>query len=242
MLIISLSLFCYLLVCFFQKRMSVSFSTPFSSCICSEVDKSPTKNLYLDVGANRGDMLFRFFEKRHRESTNNPHAFLFPYNPSTFRVVAFEALRVVHEKALLQLQELHPFEIFWVAVSNSSGQLLRLYRDKTQTDWGEWGATIRKEFVRGGEFSDFVDVPTLDFSTWLQDNARLCDEVLLKMNIEGAEYQVLDKMISDGTLCLIDHALMYFHGTHTEILRARVEGYRDAFSRCGTHIAVWHLH
>jgi hypothetical protein len=127
-------------------------------------------------------------------------------------------------------------------VSNSSVGLLRLYRDKPQAEWDEWGATSTKQFNRGGELSDYVDVPTLDFFMWLKENARLCDEVLLKMNFEGAEYHVLDKMINDGTLCLVDHALMYFHGTHTEMLRTRVEKYRDAFSQCETHIAIFSMH
>jgi hypothetical protein len=30
-----------------------------------ELFSPPQTNLYVDIGANRGDMLFRFFEKRH---------------------------------------------------------------------------------------------------------------------------------------------------------------------------------
>ena len=44
-----------------------------------------------------------------------------------------------------------------------------------------------------------VQVPTIDFSQFISDNFEITDEVVLKMDIEGAEYAVINKMLNDGT-------------------------------------------
>lgn len=58
--------------------------------------------------------------------------------------------------------------------------------------------------------SNFISqkVPSIDLSTWLKENVSKDDYVILKLDIEGAEYEVLDKMISEGTVDLVDE----FHG------------------------------
>lgn len=56
-----------------------------------------------------------------------------------------------------------------------------------------------------------ISVPTIDFSQWLKNNFNRKDLIILKMDIEGAEYEVLNKMISDGTIEYIDELLVEFH-------------------------------
>ncbi|XP_066299058.1 uncharacterized protein [Branchiostoma lanceolatum] len=47
-------------------------------------------------------------------------------------------------------------------------------------------------------------VRTLDLSRWIQENTKLEDYVVLKMDIEGGEFDVLKKMLQDGTFKWID--------------------------------------
>lgn len=54
-------------------------------------------------------------------------------------------------------------------------------------------------------------VPAIDFSTWLKENVTPEDYVILKLDIEGAEYKVLRKMFNDGTIDLIDKLYIEFH-------------------------------
>ncbi len=57
-----------------------------------------------------------------------------------------------------------------------------------------------------------ISVPTIDFSRWLKENFDKNDLIILKMDIEGAEYPVLDKMIKEGTIEYINELLIEFHG------------------------------
>lgn len=51
-------------------------------------------------------------------------------------------------------------------------------------------------------------VPGIDISSWIKNNFSKEDYIVLKLDIEGAEYEVLDKMIKDGTVDYINE----FHG------------------------------
>jgi len=49
-----------------------------------------------------------------------------------------------------------------------------------------------------------IKVPCFDLSTWLSETFDEDDYLILKLDIEGAEYEVLNKMIEDKTIDLID--------------------------------------
>jgi FkbM family methyltransferase len=62
------------------------------------------------------------------------------------------------------------------------------------------------------------EVPAIDFSRWVKEMvARHTEEngskpfVVLKMDIEGAEYAVLEELVRDGTMKLISELLVEFH-------------------------------
>lgn len=58
-------------------------------------------------------------------------------------------------------------------------------------------------------------VRAFDFSRWLR---RLrADEIIVKMDIERAEFPVLKKMIADGTDRLLTELLIEWHGDGSEI-------------------------
>lgn len=59
---------------------------------------------------------------------------------------------------------------------------------------------------------DSTGVETLDISEFILDNFSKEDYIVLKMDIEGAEYQVIDKMYQDGSLSYISKFYGELHG------------------------------
>lgn len=53
--------------------------------------------------------------------------------------------------------------------------------------------------------------PCFDFSRWLMENFDLRDQIIVKMDIEGAEYDLLSKMIGDKSIFLVDRLLCEWH-------------------------------
>ncbi len=66
----------------------------------------------------------------------------------------------------------------------------------------------RKKLVGDENEDRKIKVPCVDFSKGLLE---LGEMVILKMDIEGAEYEVLKKMIKDGSIKLVDTLLIEWH-------------------------------
>jgi FkbM family methyltransferase len=56
-----------------------------------------------------------------------------------------------------------------------------------------------------------VEVECIDLSQWILDNFNPSDFIIMQMNIEGAEYEILKKMISDGSIKYINKLFVEFH-------------------------------
>jgi len=80
---------------------------------------------------------------------------------------------------------------------------------------------------------------SFDLSSWIKDNFLESDTIILKLDIEGAEYEVLQKLYNDGTLRYIDKLYCEIHGAKCGKSLAQslnlVAGAKDF----GHHIYVW---
>ncbi len=58
---------------------------------------------------------------------------------------------------------------------------------------------------------DPLKVECIDFSQWILDTFNIDDYICLNMDIEGAEYPVLNKMMKDKSIDFIDSLTVEFH-------------------------------
>ena len=81
------------------------------------------------------------------------------------------------------------------------------------TGRNDFRSTIVNENLHFEQDDDGVryEVEAIDFSKWLSENIKPDDYVVMKMDIEGAEYDVLERMIRDETYKLIDKYYVEFH-------------------------------
>ena len=56
-----------------------------------------------------------------------------------------------------------------------------------------------------------TSVQTVDFSQWLFQNVGEGDYIAVQMNIAGTEFHVIEKLISDGSILLIDDLYIVWH-------------------------------
>jgi FkbM family methyltransferase len=54
-------------------------------------------------------------------------------------------------------------------------------------------------------------VKTIDFSEWLRLNVKEADFVVVKLDVEGAEYAILNRLVDQKTICLIDELFVEVH-------------------------------
>lgn len=99
---------------------------------------------------------------------------------------------------------------------------------------GSAGSTIVKEkFSNKVDFDNPTLVKTLDFSSWVKDNFSPDDYIVLKVDIEGAEYEVLGKMVDDGTIDYIDEIIVEWHGRRKMNCTQR---HHDLYAKVKNHL------
>ncbi|XP_071947593.1 uncharacterized protein [Antedon mediterranea] len=83
--------------------------------------------------------------------------------------------------------------------------------------WG--GGTLyvdkdeRADTKSGGrrKLSYRTKIPTTDLSKWIRENTKKEDYVILKLDVEGAEFSILQKMLKEGTFAWIDKYYGEYH-------------------------------
>ena len=76
----------------------------------------------------------------------------------------------------------------------------------------------------------YIDIPCFDLSQWVLESFNKEDYLILKLDIEGAEYEVLNKMIEDGSIDYINEFWGEWHDMkikdkHTQLLAGKVYKY-----------------
>lgn len=190
---------------------------------------------WVDCGANTGAVLesqVRWFPAREY------HAF--EANPNLIPSLQAVAARhpgtrvTIHHAAVWTSDATLPF---FLSGADTTG------REDTEGSTLLGGKTRRNPACGEIRYDQPVQVPCIDFSAWLARTFSGRDHVWLKMDIEGAEYEVLEKMLEDGSIDRVDKAFVEFHFGHAHEIpgvdRERHERLIAELSR-RTRLVVWY--
>ena len=146
------------------------------------------RKVFLDCGAHKGESIDLFRK-------------VYP-NADEYEIYSFEA----HPEFADEIKKRKNINFYNVAV---------WIKDSTITFYlgNNLGSTVEAE-KRSDRRKDnkTVEVKSIDFSKFIKKNFKKSDHIILKMDIECAEYQVIPKMIKDKTLDYINVLYIEFHG------------------------------
>jgi len=74
-----------------------------------------------------------------------------------------------------------------------------------------WNSTVMRAKNSRGEWSGsgtIIRVPCFDFSSWLRE---LPERPVVKMDVEGAEFPILERMVEEGSDALVAELLVEWH-------------------------------
>lgn len=149
------------------------------------------RKVLISLGSNKGGEFLAFKESKIYSDDFIIYAFepeprCFSYIEETQKKVP----NITHiKKAVSTYDGTASFNVGNLTVSGT------LRDDKT------WGLTGKK-----------VDVETIDFVKWFNENINEDDYVILTVDIEGAEYDVMEKMIQDGCVSRVNKMYLELHG------------------------------
>jgi len=160
--------------------------------------KQASRHIFIDCGANTCAVLRDYIKK-------------YP----DFEFFAFEAQPELAKKGQRVIND-HPNTkiTFFNKAVWTENERIKFY---LATHWGpnyKGGSTLLVGHTENNSKVDYahpVQVEAIDFSQWLGTNFSDSDYVIIKMDIEGAEYNVLEKIIKDNNQRIINELIVEFH-------------------------------
>lgn len=168
-------------------------------------------NVFIDVGANRGTHVRKLFEPE--KYPDSPYLSVFdasfgttrsrPFSETGICAFGFEAnprwaptLKGIEEAYGVQGWRARFFSP--EAVSDKSGNITFWLNDDSGEN-SDWGASMVKHDANATRLA----VPAIDLSDFMQKLSAHAPPgyKLMKMDIEGAEYMVVPKLLETGVLC-----------------------------------------
>ena len=170
-------------------------------------------DLAVDCGANMGVVTERL-------ATTGADVVAFEPDPFAFKTLEQKFANTPH------------VTLFNAAVGVGSGTV-RLMRADNFGDNPE-GASVKSTILDGGRRIDAenaVEVPLIDFPSWVADQVKARGEVaFIKMDIEGAELDILEKMDAEHLFQNVRCLVAETHERKFKDLRDRYKALRDKVS------------
>lgn len=150
-------------------------------------------NIFVDLGAYNGDSVEQF---------RNWRKLAFP-DREDWDIYAFDPNPTFNENwKIIQDTRTHFYQkAAWI---ENTVQEFALEQSETPL-----GSTLMRGKTKIWGQGVFIQAECFDFSEWLKQYKD--DYVVVKMDVEGAEFPILDKMIRDGTIQIPDKLLVEFH-------------------------------
>ncbi|XP_004492512.1 uncharacterized protein [Cicer arietinum] len=156
--------------------------------------------LYVDVGARSyGSSIGSWFRKQY------------PKQNKTFHVYAIEADKTFHkEYGLKKGITLLPYAA-WVKNETLAFEIHRDPGEHVEVK-GRGMGRIQPLQVSGKEFNGEVEkIQGFDFANWLKNTVSRNDFVVMKMDVEGTEFDLIPRLFKTGAICLIDEIFLECH-------------------------------
>jgi FkbM family methyltransferase len=164
-----------------------------------------SRYVYVDVGARSyGSSIGSWFRKEY------------PKQNKTFDVFAIEADKAFHEEYKIKKKvQLLPYAA-WVRNETLSFEINHDPGKGKEVEAKAKGRGMgRIQPVTKSSSDDLAGEVNLiqgfDFADWLKKSVRERDFVVMKMDVEGTEFDLIPRLIKTGAICLIDELFLECH-------------------------------
>ena len=157
--------------------------------------------VYVDVGARSyGSSIGSWFKKQY------------PKQNKTFEVYAIEADQTFHEQYKSKKGvTLLPYAA-WVRNETLAFEINKDPGQGKEDKGGSRGMGRIQPVQSLGQFDGEVNqIQGFDFANWLKNTVSQKDFVVLKMDVEGTEFELIPRLFETGAICLIDEMFLECH-------------------------------
>lgn len=156
--------------------------------------------VYVDVGARSyGSSIGSWFRKQY------------PKQNKTFEVFAIEADKTFHDEyKAKKAVTLLPYAA-WVKNESLFFEINRDPDHKVEVVKGRGMGRIQPKQSSAKSDGEVVKIKGFDFAEWLKRTVSAKDFVVMKMDVEGTEFDLIPRLFKTGAICLIDEIFLECH-------------------------------
>jgi FkbM family methyltransferase len=202
----------------------------------SQIATSEEKTLFIDLGANKGQS-FRHFAKFYK----NPNIKFELFEPNSNCIPYLKNIKEESERDI---------EIIEKGAWIENGHEKLFGTAENEGGATSQGASINKSYISNWDWYDAEStnantVEVIDFSEYLEKKRRNYKNIIVKMDIEGAEIEVLRKIIDNGNVNAINILYVEFHskllhGERKYKFSESEREIRDHLKKASTRVRIWH--
>jgi len=178
------------------------------------------RKVFIDAGAHAGEAISFYLDKN--PTLKDCTVYFFEPNPQ-------------YANLLKEMENRKDYKIIYrpeaVWIKN---EMLSFYIAKDQ--WGDVGSTLFADKKEQLELDRPLRVKALDFAEFLTSNFSEKDYVIVKMDIEGAEYKVIEHLINTQAINLINELWVEWH----DMFYPDVDHFSVRYKLSGADVAVYH--
>lgn len=151
-----------------------------------------SRKYIIDCGGWQGDSVNKLRKKYDPKGNHICHTF----EPNDYFIPYYSKFKnhVLHTKAV------------WIYDGEIDFHLQKEHAAKKHV-----GSSIFGRDIKPNVREESIKVQCIDFSKWILDTFNINDYIILKLDIEGAEYKVLEKMLDDGSMNYINELYVELH-------------------------------
>lgn len=157
------------------------------------------RKIFIDCGYNEGQST-----KKFREMLGSDFEyFAFEANPYLYEMFKdVNPFSKIENKAVWVENTILPFYV--VSVDRHGNKDFRTGASTLIESKSEWNMSVHKE-------QQVVDIETIDFSEFIEKNFTMNDLIIVKLDVEGAEYNILQKLLDSDIIHYINDLYVEFH-------------------------------
>jgi FkbM family methyltransferase len=84
-----------------------------------------------------------------------------------------------------------------------------------------------------------IKVNSINLSNWIKDSFEEEDYIIIKMDIEGAEYAILQQMILDGTIEYVNELWIEWHFSRDPTVNSMIQQLTTVFNQKAIKLVEW---
>ena len=167
--------------------------------------------LFIDCGTNLGQGLKHFNDKFNL--FNNPEFDIYTFEPNPYIELYSMFDNVKNLKKINKAVWINEEPIKFICKGKKDYEIRKRYNEERFQGGGSQIECTKKQYdIPEHVEVDYTNVEAIDFSKFLKNNSDKYSEIIVKMDIEGAEFQIIDHLIENDTLKLITELFIETHG------------------------------